>query len=583
MIRRLFFVTTFITGLVSFATAQISFRTVTDAKKVTVNGYFEVQFVLENGRGEGFRAPDFQGLQVMGGPNQSMSTTIRNGVVASESSYGYVLQPTRVGKVTIGRASVVVKGKTYRTEPITIEVVESKSRPKNKDGLTREDVFLKAEVESETIYIGQQVPLNYRIYTIKNVNSYNILDESAYQGFYAEDLRRFNAGVIREVIDGTDYVTKVLKKLALFPQQTGTLEISPMQMQVGIAKSTARNSRDFFFTPDVYRVNISSPALQLDVKPLPANPPESFTGGVGFYTFTSSIEKRRITTDDALEIRVVIAGNGDVKRVEAPNIDLGAAFDVYEPKLIDEQTREVDGEMRSRRVYEYLALPKVAGVYEFQLEFAYFNTTISDYDIIQSEPYTITVAQGSNAPVDRNPIPDLEKDDDIHYIKSVTNLESKSTPFFGSTAFWGLTGMPFLLFLGVIAFKQVKKQQENIDPLLLKNKLAQKLANKHLSDALLHLKAGKSRAFYDEVSKAMLGYVNDKLNIRNSELTKENVVSRLEEMKVPSAQIERFMQVIKTCEMALFARKDTESDMQATYDQAIDVLVKIEESLGRKK
>ncbi|MEL6942275.1 MAG: BatD family protein [Bacteroidota bacterium] len=580
MIKKLFFL---ITLLVSFNTAftQVDFRIVTDAKEVTLNGYFEVQFVLENGKGDQFSAPSFQALRVMGGPNQSMSTSIINGVVSSKATYGYILQPTRIGKVTIGRASVKVKDKTYRTEPITINVVESKKRPKNEDGVALEEIFLKAEVENSDIYIGQQVPLNYRIYTVKNINSYNVIDESAYQGFYAEDLRRFNAGVVREVIDGTDYVTKVLKRLALFPQQTGTLTVDPMQMQVGIAKNSARNPRDFFFTPDVYRVNISSPALKLEVKPLPLPAPKSFTGAVGFYTFNSNIEKRRITTDDALEIRVVIAGNGDVKRVEAPNIDLGAAFDVYEPKLIDESVREVDGESRSRRVYEYLALPKVAGVYEVQLEFAYFNTTIADYDVIQSEPYTITVAQGSNAPVSSNPIPDLEKDNDIHYIKSVTTLQSQSTPFFGSATFWGLTGMPFLVLFGVMAFKQVKKKQENIDPIFLKNKLAQKLANKHLSDALLHLKAGKSRAFYDEVSKAMLGYVNDKLNIRNSELTKDNVVNRLEDLKVSSTQIERFMQVIKTCEMALFARKDGESDMQETYDQAIDVLVKIEESLGK--
>ncbi|MEM8523082.1 MAG: BatD family protein [Bacteroidota bacterium] len=578
MTKKLFFLTLFL-GLTIAAMAQVSFRVVTDAKKVTLNGYFEVQFVLENGRGDQFSAPSFQGLRVMGGPNQSMSTSIVNGVVSSEASYGYVLQPTRLGKVTIGRASVNVKGKTYRTEPITIEVVKGKERPKDEEGVTAEDIFLKAEVEEGDIYIGQQVPLNYRIYTLKNINSYNILEESAYQGFYAEDLRRFNAGVVREVINGTDYVTKVLKRLALFPQQTGTLEIAPMQMQVGIARGSVRNPRSFTPTYNGYRVNISSPTLQLEVKPLPPNPPKSFTGAVGFYTFSSSIERPRITTDDALEIRVVIAGNGDVKRVEAPNIDLGAAFDVYEPKLIDEQLRESDGEIRSRRVYEYLALPKVAGVHEIQLEFSYFNTSIADYDVLQSELYEIAVAPGSNALVDRNPVLDLEEDNDIHYIKSVTNLQSKSTLFFGSAAFWGLTGMPFLLFLGVVAFKQVKKKQDNIDPIQLKNKLAQKLANKHLSDALLHLKAGKSRAFYDEVSKAMLGYVNDKLNIRNSELTKDNVVSRLEELKVPNAQIERFMQVIKTCEMALFARKDGESDMQATYDQAIDVLVKIEENL----
>jgi len=559
--------------------AQVDFRIVTDAKKVTLNGYFEVQFVVENGKADDFQAPSFQGLKVMGGPNQSMSTSIINGVRSSEISYGYVLQPTRLGKVTIGRASAKIGGKTYRTEPVIIEVGESKSRPQGDEEGNIQDIFLKAELEAEEVYIGQQVPLNYRIYTLENINSYNILQESDYQGFYAEDLRRFNAGVLREVIDGQQYTTKVLKRIALFPQQTGELTVNPMQMQVGISKDGPRNPRDYFFSSNVLRLTIASDPLKFNVKPLPDNPPSSFTGAVGYYTFSSSIDKRRLTTDDALSIRVNIAGNGDVKRVQPPIIDLGAAFDVYEPRVVNEQMRENAGEIQSIRVYEYLALPKVPGNYDFELTFSYFNPEVGTYETIKSQEYAIEVGQGSNTISDNNPIPDLE-DEDIHFIKSIPNLQKPSKNFFGSGAFYALTALPFLLLIGAFSFKEVKRRKENIDPILLKNRMAQKVAQKHLAKAQKHLTAKESRAFYDEVSKAMLGYVNDKLNIPNSQLTKDNVIDRLEELGAEDTHIQRFMQIIKTCEIALFARKDSEEDMQATYNDAVDVLVKMEIGKG---
>lgn len=560
---------------ISTAYSQINFYATTDARKVSLTGYFEVRFILENGRGNQFRAPDFQGFQVMSGPSQSMSTSIINGVRSSEMSYTYMLQPTKVGKQTIGRASVTVGNKTYRTDLLNIEVVESKNPIGNIAGTTDEQVFLRAEIEEEVVYIGQQIPLNYRIYTLKNINSYNILQESEYQGFYAEDLRRFNAGVIREDINGEEYTTKILKRIALFPQQTGTITIDPMQMQVGVAKGGARNPRDFFFTPNVQRINIVAPALDVEVQPLPPNPPVSFTGAVGQYNFTSRIDKRRLSTDDALEIKVRIVGNGDVKRVQAPVLDLGAAFEVYEPRVIEGPVREVSGGIQSVREYEYLALPKVPGEYNFQLEFTYFNPETATYETIPSETYNILVVQGSNPISDRNPLPELE-DNDIRDIKASTVLEKPSTSFFASAPFWGLTALPALLFLGVVVFKQVKKRQENIDPLVLKSRMAQKVAQKHLAQAQAHLQAGKSRDFYDEVSKAMIGYVNDKLNIPNSRLTKDKIIERLQTLQVPEDQIQRFIQIIQNCEMALFARKDGAEAMQQTYQNAVDVLVKME-------
>lgn len=547
----------------------------TDSKRVSKNGYLEVQFILENARGANFAAPDFQSLRVVSGPTQAMSTSIVNGVQSSEMTYSYVLQPTRLGKVTIGRASIQADGKTYRTDLIKIEVIENKADNNNDEIDAGEEVFLRAELEQEEVYIGQQVPLSYRIYTLKNVNSYNILEESNYRGFYVEDLRRFSANVLREEINGKSYTTKILKRVALFPQQTGTLEVEPMQMQVGIAKSEARNPRDFFFSQEVYRMNLSSEAIALNVKPLPPNAPPSFTGAVGNYSFSVDINQTRLTTDDALEIRVRVTGNGDPKRVQAPDLELGEAFEFYAPQKVEGSPREMDDGIFTTKEYTYLAIPQQAGTHLLQPEFTYFDPTTATYETINSEPYTIRVEKGSNNPTNILPTPEMANNE-LRDIRTSTTLSQPSDLFFGSSVFWGLTALPILLFMGTIVYKKVKHQQANIDPLILKNRRAEQVAKRHLAQAKAHLEAGKSRAFYDEVSKAMMGYINDKLNIPNSKLTKQVVAERLQSLQVPNEQVDSFMQILNNCEMALFAGKDNSASMKETYDHAIDALMKIE-------
>lgn len=558
-----------------FTFAQVSFRAITDSKKVSKNGYVEVQFILENARGTNFRAPDFQSLRIISGPSQSMSTSIINGVQSSEMTYSYVLQPTRSGKVSIGRASIQAEGRTYRTDLITIEVVENRADDKNDEVEAGEEVFLRAELEQESVYIGQQIPLSYRIYTLKNINSYNILDESNYRGFYVEDLRRFNVNVLREEINGKNYTTKILKRVALFPQQTGDLKIDPMQMQVGIAKSEARNPRDFFFSQEVYRMNLSSEPITLNVEPLPPNAPTSFTGAVGDYSFSVNINQTRLTTDDALEIRVRITGNGDPKRVQAPDLELGDAFEFYAPQTVEGSPREMDDGIFTTKEYTYLAIPKEAGTHLLQPEFTYFDPTTATYETINSEPYTIRVEQGSNTPDSALPMPEVA-DTELRGIRTSTNLSQPTDLFFGSSVFWGLTALPILLFMGIIVRKRMKHQQANIDPLVLKNRRAAQVAKRHLAQAKAHLEAGKSRAFYDEVSKAMMGYINDKLNIPNSKLTKQVVAERLQTLQVPSEQINSFMQILNNCEMALYAGRDNTTAMKETYDRAVEALTKIE-------
>lgn len=558
--------------------AQVSFTASTNAKQVTTYSYFEVKFVLNNARPEAFTPPSFSGLEVISGPSRSTSTTIINGVYSSESSFGFVLQAEKAGKITIGSATVKVDGKTLRTEPLTIEVVDGKKM--DKKGGKAEEIFLAAEIPVKEIYVGQQIPLDYKIYTLTDINSFNILTESDYQGFYAEDVRRFESSIVSEVINGKQYTTKVLKRLALFPQQTGQLIIEPMRMQLGISQGAPSNPRDFFFSPELIRLDVASEPLEVTIKSLPEGAPTSFTGAVGMYSFASFVQNTRVSTDDGLPIRVSVNGNGDMKRVSPPVLDLGDAFEVYEPKVLEERTQEIDGEIQTRRVYEYIALPKMPGDYNIKIEFSYFDPKQEIYQTIYSEPTLVTVVKGLNTVAARRSSSTASKvEDDIRFIKTQATLRKQSTIFFHTPLFWTGLGLPFLL-LGALGMMKNRQQQRSlIAPGVLKNKQAQKVAQKHLSQAKQYLDSQNSRQFFDAISKAMLGYVNDKLNISNAQLTKDNVAERLAILHVPSERIHQFMQLMNTCEMTLFARQDSPEAMHTVYSNTTDLLVNLEKEI----
>ncbi|MEM9991778.1 MAG: BatD family protein, partial [Bacteroidota bacterium] len=557
--------------------AQVTFEASANAKKILLNSDFEVTFTLKNAQASrnDFTFPKFGAFNVVSGPNQMQRTQIINGNVSSTLSYSFILTPRKMGTYKIAPATVDVQGQTLSTQALQVEIVEGKQ---GNDDQT--EIFLDASTPVQEVYLGQQIPLDYKIYTNKDISSFKILAESEYQGFYAEELRRYNTRVMKEVIGNIQYSTKIMRRIALFPQQTGTMTIEPMMMQLGIAEGRARNPRDFFFQPNLRRLNVSSDPLPLNVLPLPSNAPESFTGAVGSYKVGTSVDNRNITMDDAFTFRVTVVGNGDMKRVQAPPLGLGDAFELYEPEVVEERAQEVSGEIQSRKVFEYIAVPQKTGQFNVQIEFTYFDPDTVRYVVARSEKYLLNVRAGSQEAVVKQEIntPEVEEKSTLRFIKSQANLKSKTSGFWGSNLFYALTIAPFFLLGIAVVIRRKQDEQNNIDPLLLKQRLARKVADKHLKVAKQHLDGNNRRAFYDEISKAMLGYVNDKLNIRNSELTKDNVIERLQSLGASQVEIERFMRVIRSAEMALFARQ-SDDDMQHSYKDAADVLVKIEQQI----
>lgn len=549
------------------------FEAYCDAKQVLLKSYFDVTFTLYNADGTNFKAPDFRNFTVINGPAVSRSTSIINGKMSKEVGYTYTLQPKRIGTFSIGKAQIKVGNKAIESKPISIAVVQGKP------GSTEaEELYIEAIPSITEAWVGQQIMLDYKLFTTVQVETQNVISESDYQGFYAQDIRRYDSRVVREVIDGTQYATKVLKRLALFPQQTGKLTIDPLNVQLGAVVDGNNQRRSFFFSRQIRRIPASTEPLAINIKPLPPEAPASFTGAVGTFEVATRINRATVTTDDAISIVISIRGNGDIKRIQAPPLSFPEQFEVYDPKVIKENSFENLGQLYGEKEIEYLLVPKEPGQYQLTPEFSYFDPDSAKYVVYNQNTFAINVGQGTQRKTALNVKPEPERTQDIAYLKSDPGFGNRSY-LRDSPLFWIFSLLPFLLLGGAYTYKQLKAQNDALDPALLRQRKARKAAQKRLETAQLHLKAGKSRAFYDEISKAMLGYVCDKLQLPRSELTKDNVKGRLQGLEVAEAEIERFMKTIQTCEMALFAGMDNSTAMQETYEETLDLLATVESSM----
>lgn len=582
MIKKCFHTIVFLIFSV-FVSAQsnVSFEAFCDAKRVVAGNYFEVSFTLKNAEGSNFKPPSFNGFEVLSGPSRSVSTQIINGVVSSQMGYSYTLMAQKVGNFTIGSATIKANGKTLKTVPLKIEVVKGKSNTSPGDGNGGSQVFIRTEPSTQQAKIGQQILVDYKIYTTVNIESYAPMEESNYDGFFAQEVKRFNGQVLREVVDGVQYTTQVLKRVALFPQQAGILKIDPLKVRLEVATGK-KQSYGFFSRSITTPVVAKTDPVEITVQPFDENAPASFNGAVGKYAFTASPENVVISTDDALKIKVLINGNGDIKRLQAPPLNVPLdSFEIYDAKVLDERIFENQGEKNGRKLFELIALPKYPGRYIIEPEFTYFDTDSLKFVTLKSGPYKIAVRRGNGVGTSIVASPERQDlNEDIRFIKMETKLNKTDSPFFGSTIFWVLSLLPFIVFGGAFAYKRVLDKQSNLDIGLLKKRRANKVALNRLKTAKKHLDSKESKSFYDEVSRASLGYVCDKLSIPLSELTKENVKEKLESLQVSEGNIERFMKIIHTCEMALFAGMDNSEAMTETYENAMEVIAGIEEEIG---
>jgi BatD DUF11 like domain len=580
-------------------TASVNETTVAD------NEQFKVTFTLSGNNVNGiknFNPPPFSNFIILSGPNQSTSIQFINGVQSGSISYSYILQPRSLGNFSIGKASIEYDGEEYQTEPLNITVVKGNSKPKQQkqdDSISNEEIaknlFIKATVDKRKVFLGEQVTVTYKLYTRLNIAAQMSISKlPQYQGFWTEELETStNIVFMTEVIDGKQFRVGTLKRAALFPTQTGKLEITPFELTVPIQIKKNRNRNnifdDFFNDPfgnsKTIEFNAISDKITIDVLQLPQkNKPDSFKGAVGDFTFRADLDKTSAKTNEPVTLKIEISGKGNIQLVDMPELNLPTGFEKYEPKTSEKINNK--NIISGTKTAEYLMVPRVVGKREIPaIKFSYFDPANKKYITKQSGPFTLNITQGESLPdvqvANKEEIRKLGED--IRFIKtSGYDIYKKEESVLFTPFFWigGVT--PMVLLFVLIGWKRKNdKLAGNIT--LLNYQRAQKIAKKRLKKAKQLLNENNHKEFYTEISQALFGYLEDKLHIAKAEFTIDKAKDELAKLNVNDDLTQKVKQMAEACEFIRFAPGAEENTaMKSTFDQMANVITDVEKSIVEK-
>ena len=539
-------------ALIAYSTQMLADKvsfTASAPDAVVVGDQFRLSYTVTTQKVKDFRAPSIKGFDVLMGPSRSQqsNTQIVNGNVTSTSSitFTYILMANNAGEYTIPGASIVADGDQMVSNSVRIKVLpqdqgdsnsssSSSTHSSSGTGVSNQDLFITASASKTNVYEQEAFVLTYKIYTRESNLQLNNAKLPDFKGFHSQEIEMTtNARWTPEHYQGRNYYTTVYRQFVLFPQQSGKLYIDPAQFQMTVGKPVQSDDPfDAFFNggSNVIEIkkSISTPKIAINVNPLPAGKPADFSGGVGEFNISSSINNKELKTNDAITIKLVISGTGNLKLISNPEIKFPDDFEVYDPK-VDNQVRLTREGLTGNKVIEYLAIPRHAGTYKIPgVSFSYFDIRSKSYKTLKTEEYVINVEKGAGN-ADQVIANFTNKEDlkvlgeDIRYIKqNEVTLQPKGSFFYGSMTYWLFYIIPALAF--IIFFIIYRKQAaENANVAKMRTKKANKVATKRMKLAGKLLSENKKDAFYDEVLKALWGYISDKLNIPVSRLSKDNI------------------------------------------------------------
>ncbi len=526
---------------------QVTFTASLDAKKVVQGSYFDISFQILNGRETAFEPPPFKSFNKATGPSTSSSMSIVNGRTTQSKTYTYSVLANNIGKFTIGPAVTVVNGKTYRTKPQTIEVVKAANVGKD-----QAQAYVKIIASDTSAYVGQQIWLTYKLYTRVNVQQFNIVDESDYEGFYVEELQKRNR-FTKEVVEGVEYYTRDLQKVALFPQQVGSYEIPNTNITLGISN----NQSNSFFKRIDQRLNATAEGFIITVQDLPPNPPKSFSGAVGKYQMNASTNKRTMTTDDAIVFKMYIEGNGDSRMVDAPIWDVPEDIEWYDPNTISEEQLETKGSFkRNKEVYEYILVPKKKGRYQLRPKFTYFDVDSNKYITLNKGVTVFNVAQGSN----QNKTV-VEEDDSIEFAPIIKNtkLTKERITSFNQSMYFGGLGFLACLALGLFGYRRKLENEGYFDQQVQRKKKAKLRIVREMEAEIAQLKEGSNKQFVEILSIKLRKYVTQKFRSKDVQLTDQEILDLFQKESLPASIIEETKDFFKQSELIIYAASSIES------------------------
>ena len=584
-------------------------RFVAEAADVVVSGdQVRLVFTVNSQDIKDFRAPSIKGFDVLMGPSRSQQSSIQiiNGKRTSNSStaFTYILLAGSPGTYTIPAASVEVNGEKVFSNAISIRVLpqdQNSGNSGNNGGgsasssrsqaagsrISANDLFITATASKTTVHEQEAILLTYKVYTVVNLRQlYGKMPDL--KGFHTQEVELPQQKTFTlEHYKGRNYNTTVWSQYVLFPQQTGKLEIPSITFDGVVAQQTVSDDPfDAFFNGGGYvevKKKITTPKVVINVQPLPAKP-AGFSGAVGEFKLASSINATDVKTNDAVTIKLTLSGTGNMKLIGTPEVKFPQDFEIYDPKVTDDYKLTNSG-LTGTKTFEYLAIPRHAGNFTIPaVEFTYFDLKSNSYKTLKTEAYNLKVAKGQgNADqvisdfTNKESVKMLGKD--IRFIKlGDSSLRPKGDFFFGTVEYYLCYLIPLLLFV-VFAVIYRQKALENANVAKVKTKKANKVATRRMKLAGKLLAENKKNEFYDEVLKALWGYISDKLSIPVSQLSKDNIEAELTNYGVQEALIAEFIGVLNECEYARYAPGNENEAMDKVYSASVEVISKMENSI----
>lgn len=561
-----------------------------------------------NDAGSNFRAPDFAGLRILSGPNQSTSMSIVNGNMTREYSFSFFVEATKEGTYNINPATVTVNGKQIKSNSLKIEVMpetqaqklrreqqedDKKTLNEQAEKVIADNLFVKLSVNKSDVYVGEQVVATYVIYVHPELNLVNLEGDKlpSFNGFWTQEIDIGKLQFERDVLNGVPYNKAIVKKVILFPQRSGKLEVEPygFKFTARLRVSGGSRSRDpfeGFFGSSNYKdfeYTTQTNSSIINVKELPANAPASFINAVGDLKMEAWFDKTVSVQNDPFTLKVKISGKGNLQLMEPLQINFPPGFEAYEPKIADNINVSASG-VTGNKTFEYLIMPRNEGKYDVgPIEFTYFDLESGNYKTLNSDKFQLTVNKG-DGDEGGSFVSGIKKEDvellgsDIRFIKTNANISKDECDFFASINFIILSLLPIFAFIALIIFKQ-KQDKDSSDINLVKNRKANKMARQRLSKAKSFMTSGDKNKFYEELTKALWGYAGDKLSIATSLLNKDNLKEKLIEYKVADELANEFISTINECEFARYAPDSNAEATNSIYEKSVKVITEIEGAL----
>ncbi|HVN57370.1 MAG TPA: BatD family protein [Bacteroidales bacterium] len=571
---------------------------------VTAGEQFAISFSVNTSGGD-FMPPAFNGFTNIMGPqtSYSQSTQVVNGKFTSQTSYTYTYFMTAVkaGKTVNAPAHIKVKGKEYSTDSIRIEVTgptanNSKAARGNRQAETSgaeqgpagSDLYIRLLLNRTDVYQGEYIVATLKVYSRVQLTGLNEEKYPDFNGFMKENLDIPPlTSLQRENVNGVIYNTGVVHQFLLFPQVSGELTIGAIDISALIQQKAGNSDPffgDFFSSYQTVPKTISTKPVTITVKPLPGAKPADFSGIVGKIELTSSMSKDSVSVNDALNFKIQVSGNGNLKLAGKPTLKLSPDVEVYEPKITDNIRNSATG-TSGQKIFEYVLIPRHYGSFTVPpVTYTYFDTETRSYKSLSTREYTFyakkVADQGGGVTVyggvSKEDIKYLGKD--IRFIDSSTGRLGNQVDFLISKkAFLSFYGLAFLIFAAILIIRR-EHIRRNADITSVKNRKAGKVAGRRLAEASEYLKSGQNDKFHEEILRALWGYLSDKLSIPVSDLTRVTATEALRAKGIEEEKIESLAGILDKCEYARFAPVSADSDT-GIYESAMQFIKYVENSI----